>query len=939
MIPERIYVAGFLCYREPQEIIFRGCALWLLAGANGSGKSAVFDAMTFALFAQHRGGKQNSRSLIHQASDRLVVEFDFELEQQIYRARRTLARNGKSTRQMLQPDIQANGPDKWLEIADTQREAGFRSWIRDHVGLTYEAFTTSVLLLQGRSEQLLQAPPAERHDLLAQIVGLDRYRELEQFAKARRSRLEGAAAKLRSQVAEVPAVSKRQLSLARRRTSTLQEQSRELTAKLEELHRRVVIAEQQQHAQQKSSELRRQRDALAAWLGNEKQIERDFQRWQYLDSHLSDLATLVQRDQQINDLTCVVDQLASEKSKLKSRLAGNQPRVGRAQGLLDQIVQQLETLAAESEQLARRRANLAHVAQLLRRLRESFERLGHAEITAQMDQRRLDEAIERRNRLRGQAPPSMTLQAAVHSRERAAEDSLHADLILQQARQRLERFGRVANAELCEYCQQPLPKELVEQLQAKLECDRREAEQAARGAAAVLSDADRQAIECEERQRKTMRLTHELDGQIAALMASAPGSRSLRDEAKRCYEETLQELPADLQERALKGAQIDTQSTFPFSDDIDQSVRETQDVQSRAEQLEVQVKTRRQKAEQLRTWLKHERAERTGLQKRLEQLESALAQHQVELTHHEEAAAALRRNLPDPWQSWSGIQLTKQLSLLERELAAFSVEDVQSRWRSLCDAKSNAFQLSIRIDELAEAEPVLPEPLSLGQLTVARDECRSQLETSNESVRAEEREQADLQASVAKRDSLLDDLRETERAAGLWKRLAQLLGRDRLQRCLMKNAEREIVDFANVLLDRLSAGTIYLEHRGNREGGRGSAAVLDLQARADAADGEPLDLAFLSGSQRFRVAISLALAIGQYASHARRPVQAVIIDEGFGCLDATNRQVMIQELHNLRRHLQRILLVSHQEEFVEAFADGYICQRIEGTSRVTAFHR
>ncbi len=73
MIPVRIQLAGFLCYRELQEACFEDRTLWMLAGPNGSGKSAIFDAMTFALFGQHRGGKQNARGLIHHECDRLAI--------------------------------------------------------------------------------------------------------------------------------------------------------------------------------------------------------------------------------------------------------------------------------------------------------------------------------------------------------------------------------------------------------------------------------------------------------------------------------------------------------------------------------------------------------------------------------------------------------------------------------------------------------------------------------------------------------------------------------------------------------------------------------------------------------------------------------------------------------------------------------------------------
>ena len=48
---------------------------------------------------------------------------------------------------------------------------------------------------------------------------------------------------------------------------------------------------------------------------------------------------------------------------------------------------------------------------------------------------------------------------------------------------------------------------------------------------------------------------------------------------------------------------------------------------------------------------------------------------------------------------------------------------------------------------------------------------------------------------------------------------------------------------------------------------------------------------------------------------------------------------MIQELQNLRGHLHCILLVSHQEEFADAFPDGYRFELEGGATRVTRFVR
>src|SRR5438045_5572593 len=95
MIPRRVSLRGFLCYRAEQEIDFGGATLWMLAGLNGSGKSAIFDAVTYALFGHHRGGATGAAELINKESDGLAVEFDFLLDGEFYRVKRALKQGAK----------------------------------------------------------------------------------------------------------------------------------------------------------------------------------------------------------------------------------------------------------------------------------------------------------------------------------------------------------------------------------------------------------------------------------------------------------------------------------------------------------------------------------------------------------------------------------------------------------------------------------------------------------------------------------------------------------------------------------------------------------------------------------------------------------------------------------------------------------------------------
>ena len=177
MVPCRITLRGFLSFRDQQSLEFDDAALWMLAGPNGSGKSAVFDGVTYALFGWHRGGAKDAAELINKECDGFSVEFEFALGDERFQIRRTHKRrasgSGVSTQQISQWV-----DSRWNAVAETNQKRQFDAWIDSRIGLRYETFTSSVLLLQGQAEKLLGKGPADRFKVLSDIVDLDRYARL-----------------------------------------------------------------------------------------------------------------------------------------------------------------------------------------------------------------------------------------------------------------------------------------------------------------------------------------------------------------------------------------------------------------------------------------------------------------------------------------------------------------------------------------------------------------------------------------------------------------------------------------------------------------------------------------------------------------------------------------------------------------------------------------
>ncbi len=211
MIPIRLSLKDFLSYSDPDPLDFTTFDVGALTGDNGAGKSALLDAMTFAMFGAARGceGGQNQDRLIRDGADETEVDFTFSLGGLEHRVVRRRTRKGKGDLSFL-----VAGTEGWTNLAgETLRETDAR--IASVLRMDYRTFTASAFFVQGRSEDFLsRLKPDERKDVFVRLLDLGVYEDLEDAARARsteagRRRTEHAAriAALQSAPAEVAALS------------------------------------------------------------------------------------------------------------------------------------------------------------------------------------------------------------------------------------------------------------------------------------------------------------------------------------------------------------------------------------------------------------------------------------------------------------------------------------------------------------------------------------------------------------------------------------------------------------------------------------------------------------------------------------------------------------------------------------------------------------
>jgi exonuclease SbcC len=179
MIPLRLSVRNFMCYREPPDLNLEPIQVACLCGPNGHGKSALLDAITWALWGEARAKTQDE--LIHQGQTDMSVELDFSARDSRYRvSRRHSRKKGKHGATMLELQIGSNGNFTPI-TGNTVRET--EAAIRELLHMDYDTFVNTAFLLQGRADMFTAATPAKRKDVLAEVLDLGYYESL--AAKAR----------------------------------------------------------------------------------------------------------------------------------------------------------------------------------------------------------------------------------------------------------------------------------------------------------------------------------------------------------------------------------------------------------------------------------------------------------------------------------------------------------------------------------------------------------------------------------------------------------------------------------------------------------------------------------------------------------------------------------------------------------------------------------
>lgn len=399
MIPVRLSVHNFMCYRDNvPPLHFAGIHTASICGNNGNGKSALIDAVTWAIWGQTRARRDDD--LIHTGQPETAVEFDFAVGDQTYRILRRHSRprrrgaSGQSSLEFQLATEEGFRPITGNTIQHTQQK------IIDTLHMDYGTFTNSAFLRQGHADEFTTANPARRKQVLSSILGLSLYDDLEARARelVRRregesEQLEGAIRDIDEELAHKPAY-ETEARRAEEEVARLKDRIAEAERRLTEQRRQAeALKARQWQLSQISASMGQRRRNLEQWS---EQLSRQQSRVREHESIIGQrqdidagYARLVDVRQQAEDMERKLRRTASlekQKADLDMEISRASQSLLREHAVAQQRISDLETRSGR-------------LPELRGELQQARHRMQHLEEEEQALQSRTKEGQDLRARL------------------------------------------------------------------------------------------------------------------------------------------------------------------------------------------------------------------------------------------------------------------------------------------------------------------------------------------------------------------------------------------------------------------------------------------------------------------------------------------------------------------------------------------------------------
>lgn len=928
MRPLKLVMSAFGPYAGEETIEFEKMGsggLYLITGDTGSGKTTVFDALSFALFGESSGGNREPamlRSRFAEAKTKTFVELTFLYKGREYRVKRNP--------EYLRPKDRGEGEtaeraDAVLYLPEGSPLVGVKSVnekITELLGVNKEQFSHIAMIAQGEFLKLLLADTKKRSEIFREIFGTKKYQALQDALKSRSGKLHDEYNEISRSIGQYlegvrcpkehihfEEFEKMKAEKEFASNNRLREMLEELC---EDLHGRIKELDKALKATDK--ELEKNSHCLGIYKSvkqGEENLQRDEKRKEKLALELSErreqLAKQEKQEPERKALSKEItikreklkdfeelDQLVKEHKEKEKQLQESRKEIGKEE-------KAIEKLEAEKKSGQEQKELLGNPLEKYAKAQGEKERL-----------QRLLEAFEEYRRNCEQLTALQKEEAALQKKYQKAAEDMDRELKRANKLERafLDGQAGVLAAELkpgepCPVCgstEHPNPAASHKEIPSQEEVE--------------------QAREEGEARRKEATTLSEQAKEIA-------GSRK-----------TLEKKGKDSEEKLFKVWQENME--LPFEEKKAEKV-----IKERIAQADGELK----KAETQKEKLKKLEESLPGLEQELKEKGSLFQKLKEKAAKEEEKVQSLWKQI-ETMREKLGFSGKKEAEAhvkeLEKNLAAMvkayetAKKETEESEKALSNTEASIKTLEKTIKksrkEMGEAD---------GEALLAEQE-RLAGEKAHISAKKQEAERMwNADDSVRKSVALqLDRLEETGAKWQMVKALhntasGSIAGKDKimLETYVQMAYFDRIIDRANVHLMKMTDGRYDLL-RSKEAGNQKSQSGLELNV-ADhyymAKDGGSRSVKSLSGGESFLAALSLALGMSEEVSANAGGIEtdALFVDEGFGTLDESALDRAISALQELSNANRIVGIISHVPELKNRIERQIVIKKTKGKGSET----
>ncbi len=207
MLPRLLSLQNFLSYGDHRTVLdFSQFNVACLSGNNGHGKSALLDAITYALWGEGRKGRSERKpdeGLLHIGAKEMRVEFCFDLDKDLFRVIRSYRREKRGGTAELDLQIFSRTHQAYRSLTEGSSNTRTQERIKELLAIDYETFINSAFIAQGRIDEFSSKDAGQRKRILGEILGLSQYDRMQEVARQRLSYANGRRVNLEKRLLEL----------------------------------------------------------------------------------------------------------------------------------------------------------------------------------------------------------------------------------------------------------------------------------------------------------------------------------------------------------------------------------------------------------------------------------------------------------------------------------------------------------------------------------------------------------------------------------------------------------------------------------------------------------------------------------------------------------------------------------------------------------------